>query len=171
MLRVEAGPDTVRRVRRQLAREGGPALPVARERIGRPDEPLATFVRRLAALPLASADAGPRLLARSTPGWVSGHMTGAQALVEALLQEGTCCVFGIPGAQQNELWDTMKSKVIAEAEVMERFGVPPSKVIEVQALIGDSTDNVPGVPGIGVKTAALLINEFGDLDSLLASAS
>ena len=54
---------------------------------------------------------------------------------------------------------------------MERFGVPPSKVIEVQALIGDSTDNVPGVPGIGVKTAALLINEFGDLDTLLARAS
>ena len=54
---------------------------------------------------------------------------------------------------------------------MERFGVPPSKVIEVQALIGDPTDNVPGVPGIGVKTAALLINEYGDLDTLLARAS
>jgi DNA polymerase-1 len=66
------------------------------------------------------------------------------------------------------MYDTMKNKVIAEAEVIERFGVSPEKVIEVQALIGDSTDNVPGVPGIGVKTAALLINEFGDLDSLLA---
>jgi DNA polymerase-1 len=64
----------------------------------------------------------------------------------------------------------MKNKVIGEAEVMERFGVPPAKVVEVQALIGDSTDNVPGVPGIGVKTAALLINEFGDLDTLLARA-
>jgi DNA polymerase-1 len=69
------------------------------------------------------------------------------------------------------MYDTMKNKVIGEAEVMERFGVPPEKVIEVQALIGDSTDNVPGVPGIGVKTAALLINEYGDLDTLLARAS
>jgi DNA polymerase-1 len=69
------------------------------------------------------------------------------------------------------MYDTMKNKMIGEAEVMERFGVPPAKVIEVQALIGDSTDNVPGVPGIGVKTAALLINEFGDLDTLLARAS
>jgi DNA polymerase I len=69
------------------------------------------------------------------------------------------------------MYDTMKNKVIAEAEVMERFGVPPEKVIEVQALIGDSTDNVPGVPGIGVKTAALLIGEYGDLETLLARAS
>jgi DNA polymerase-1 len=69
------------------------------------------------------------------------------------------------------MYDTMKNKVIGEEEVMERFGVPPSKVIEVQALIGDSTDNVPGVPGIGVKTAALLISEYGDLDTLLARAS
>jgi DNA polymerase-1 len=66
-----------------------------------------------------------------------------------------------------ELFDTMKNKRIATAEVMERFGVPPSKVIEVQALAGDSTDNVPGVRGIGVKTAAELINAFGDLESLL----
>jgi DNA polymerase-1 len=69
------------------------------------------------------------------------------------------------------MYDTMKNKAIGEAEVVERFGVPPSKVIEVQALIGDSSDNVPGVPGIGVKTAALLINEFGDLETLLARAS
>jgi DNA polymerase-1 len=66
-----------------------------------------------------------------------------------------------------ELFDTMKNKRIATAEVMERFGVPPSKVVEVQALAGDSTDNVPGVRGIGVKTAAELINTFGDLESLL----
>jgi len=68
------------------------------------------------------------------------------------------------------MYDTMKNKAIGEAEVVERFGVPPSKVVEVQALIGDSSDNVPGVPGIGVKTAALLINEFGDLETLLARA-
>ena len=69
------------------------------------------------------------------------------------------------------MYDTMKNKAIGEAEVIERFGVPPSKVVEVQALIGNSSDNVPGVPGIGVKTAALLINEFGDLETLLARAS
>jgi DNA polymerase-1 len=69
------------------------------------------------------------------------------------------------------MYDTMKNKRIEKAEVQERFGVPPSKVVEVQALIGDSSDNVPGVPGIGVKTAALLINEFGDLETLLARAS
>jgi len=68
------------------------------------------------------------------------------------------------------MYDTMKNKVIGEEGVIEKFGVPPSKVIEVQALIGDSSDNVPGVPGIGVKTAALLINEFGDLETLLARA-
>jgi DNA polymerase-1 len=66
--------------------------------------------------------------------------------------------------------DTMKNRTIGPDEVRERFGVPPDKVAEVQALAGDSTDNVPGVPGIGVKTAAELINEFGDLETLLAHA-
>ncbi|MGO9421198.1 5'-3' exonuclease H3TH domain-containing protein, partial [Roseiarcus sp.] len=60
---------------------------------------------------------------------------------------------------------------IGEAEVADYFGVGPDKVIDVQALAGDSTDNVPGAPGIGVKTAALLIGEYGDLDTLLARAS
>jgi DNA polymerase I len=60
---------------------------------------------------------------------------------------------------------------IGPEEVEEKFGVPPEKVPEVQALIGDSTDNVPGVPGIGIKTAAQLISEFGDLESLLSRAS
>src|ERR1700731_2053272 len=69
------------------------------------------------------------------------------------------------------MYDTMKDKKIGRAEVIEKFGVPPDKVIEVQALIGDSTDNVPGVPGIGVKTAAQLIGEFGDLETLLKRAS
>jgi len=69
------------------------------------------------------------------------------------------------------MYDTMKNKKIAEEGVLAKFGVPPSKVIEVQALMGDSSDNVPGVPGIGVKTAALLINEYGDLETLLARAS
>src|SRR6516165_1442880 len=65
------------------------------------------------------------------------------------------------------MYDTMKDARIGVPEVIEKFGVPPTKVIEVQALIGDSTDNVPGVPGIGVKTAAQLINEYGDLETLL----
>jgi DNA polymerase-1 len=66
--------------------------------------------------------------------------------------------------------DTMKNRAIGPDEVRERFGVPPDKVVDVQALAGDSVDNVPGVPGIGVKTAAELINEYGDLESLLARA-
>ncbi len=68
------------------------------------------------------------------------------------------------------MFDTMKDKKIGRDEVIEKFGVPPEKVIEVQALIGDSTDNVPGVPGIGVKTAAQLIGEYGDLETLLERA-
>lgn len=69
------------------------------------------------------------------------------------------------------MYDTMKDKRIGVAEVIEKFGVPPEKVIEVQSLIGDSTDNVPGVPGIGVKTAAQLIAEYGDLETLLSRAN
>ena len=68
------------------------------------------------------------------------------------------------------MYDTMKDKKIGRGEVIEKFGVPPDKVIEVQSLIGDSTDNVPGVPGIGVKTAAQLIGEYGDLETLLTRA-
>jgi DNA polymerase-1 len=68
------------------------------------------------------------------------------------------------------MYDTMKDKRIGVPEVIEKFGVPPEKVIEVQALIGDSSDNVPGVPGIGVKTAAQLIGEYGDLETLLKRA-
>ena len=68
------------------------------------------------------------------------------------------------------LLDTMKNRRLGSAEVMEKFGVPPSKVVEVQALAGDSTDNVPGVRGIGVKTAAELINQYGDLETLLKRA-
>jgi DNA polymerase-1 len=66
--------------------------------------------------------------------------------------------------------DPMTDRPIGETEVREKFGVGPDKVIEVQALCGDSTDNVPGVPGIGVKTAAELINSYGDLETLLAHA-
>jgi len=68
------------------------------------------------------------------------------------------------------MFDTMKDRRIGIAEVIEKFGVPPEKVVEVQALAGDSTDNVPGVPGIGIKTAAQLIVEYGDLETLLKRA-
>ncbi len=66
--------------------------------------------------------------------------------------------------------DPMKNRTIGREEVIEKFGVGPERVIDVQALAGDSTDNVPGVPGIGIKTAAQLITEYGDLDTLLERA-
>jgi DNA polymerase-1 len=69
------------------------------------------------------------------------------------------------------LFDPIKNKKIDEAAVIEKFGVPPNQVIEVQALAGDSSDNVPGVPGIGVKTAAELIAQFGTVENLLANAA
>jgi DNA polymerase-1 len=69
-----------------------------------------------------------------------------------------------------DMVDTMKDKFIDAAGVVEKFGVGPERVIDVQALAGDSVDNVPGVPGIGIKTAAQLIEEYGDLDTLLARA-
>jgi DNA polymerase I len=69
-----------------------------------------------------------------------------------------------------DLFDPGKEKPVGELEVMEKFGVTPDKVVDVQALAGDSSDNVPGVPGIGVKTGAELINLYGDLETLLARA-
>lgn len=66
--------------------------------------------------------------------------------------------------------DTMKNRHIGIDEVIEKFGLGPEKVTEIQALAGDSADNIPGVPGIGVKTAALLLSEYGDLETLLARA-
>ncbi len=68
------------------------------------------------------------------------------------------------------LYDTMKDKRLGISDVIEKWGVPPEKMIDLQALTGDSTDNVPGVPGIGPKTAAALLEEYGDLDTLLARA-
>jgi DNA polymerase-1 len=68
------------------------------------------------------------------------------------------------------LYDPMKNKVMGEKEVIEKFGVKPNRVIDVQSLAGDSSDNIPGVPGIGVKTASELINKYKDLDNLLKKA-
>jgi DNA polymerase I len=69
------------------------------------------------------------------------------------------------------LYDPMKSKVLGTKEVLEKFGVKPSQVIDVQSLAGDSSDNVPGVPGIGIKTAAELINKYKTLEVLLKKAN
>jgi DNA polymerase-1 len=69
-----------------------------------------------------------------------------------------------------KLLDTMKDRELGEEAVLEKFGVKPDKVVDVQALAGDSVDNVPGVPGIGIKTGAQLITEYGDLETLLARA-
>ncbi|PDT86542.1 DNA polymerase I [Sinorhizobium sp. BJ1] len=68
------------------------------------------------------------------------------------------------------MYDSMKDKQIAIPDVIEKWGVPPEKMIDLQAMTGDSTDNVPGIPGIGPKTAAQLLEEYGDLDTLLARA-
>ena len=69
-----------------------------------------------------------------------------------------------------EMFDPIKGKIIGPKEVKDKFGVLPEKVIDVQALAGDSVDNIPGVPGIGIKTAAQLINEYGTLENLLKNA-
>ncbi|AEG06174.1 DNA polymerase I [Sinorhizobium meliloti] len=68
------------------------------------------------------------------------------------------------------MYDSMKDKQITVPDVIEKWGVPPEKMIDLQAMTGDSTDNVPGIPGIGPKTAAQLLEEYGDLDTLLARA-
>lgn len=73
--------------------------------------------------------------------------------------------------EQVSMYDGMKDKQISIPEVIEKWGVPPEKMIDLQSLTGDSTDNVPGIPGIGPKTAAQLLEEFGDLDTLLERAT
>jgi DNA polymerase I len=90
-------------------------------------------------------------------GWKVTIVSSDKDLMQ-LLDEGT------------DQFDTMKGKRTAASEVHEKFGVGPERVVDVQSLAGDSADNVPGVPGIGMKTAALLINEYGDLDTLLERA-
>ena len=75
-----------------------------------------------------------------------------------------------PASGEQGKFGSRAERFIGEQEVIDYFGVPPSRVVDVQALAGDSTDNVPGAKGIGVKTAAQLINEYGDLDTLLTKA-
>jgi DNA polymerase I len=96
------------------------------------------------------------------------HATEAGAKVTILSSDKDMMQLVTDGRVQ--MRDPMTDRPIGEAEVREKFGVGPEKVIDVQALCGDSTDNVPGVPGIGVKTAAELINTYGDLETLLAHA-
>jgi acetolactate synthase-1/2/3 large subunit len=94
----------------------------------------------LVSLPTSLAHAGPlRRLHQGPAGWVSGNMTGAEALVETLIQEGTECVFGIPGAQENELWDTMKSKHLAYLLVTHEFSA---------AVMADGYARSTGKPGV-----------------------
>jgi DNA polymerase-1 len=85
-----------------------------------------------------------------------------------LIEPGVAMFDPASGAQGSA--GAREERRISEAEVIDYFGVPPDKVVDVQALAGDSTDNVPGAPGIGVKTAAQLIQDYGDLDTLLARA-
>jgi DNA polymerase-1 len=109
------------------------------------------------------------------PDWEADDLIAAYAKAE-LEEGGTVTIISSdkdlmqlvrPGVA---MLDPIKQKPIGEAEVVEKFGVAPQKVVDVQALAGDSVDNVPGVPGIGIKTAAALINEYGDLETLLAKA-
>ena len=74
-------------------------------------------------------------------------------------------------SEKIRLYDPMKNKVIGEKEVLEKFGVKPNQVVDVQSLAGDTSDNIPGVPGIGIKTASELINKYKTLDILLKKAS
>lgn len=69
------------------------------------------------------------------------------------------------------IYDTMKNKMLKESDVLEKFGVTPDKVVDVQSLCGDSSDNIPGVHGVGPKTAAKLVNEFGSLENVLENAA
>ena len=96
------------------------------------------------------------------------HAVAAGATVRIVTSDKDLMQLVKPGVM---LLDTMKDKEISDPEVFEKFGVTPDKVIEVQALAGDSVDNVPGVPGIGLKTGAELINQYGNLETLLEKAA
>ena len=109
------------------------------------------------------------------PGWEADDLIASYA-VAVRNMGGTCTIISSDKdlmqlvGQGVCMLDPIKQTPIGPTEVEAKFGVPPEKVVDVQALMGDPTDNVPGVPGIGPKTASALINEFGTLDNVLASA-
>jgi DNA polymerase-1 len=109
------------------------------------------------------------------PGYEADDLIGSYACTvrdmggEVVIVSSDKDLMQLVGPQVSML-DTMKNVRIGREGVIEKFGVPPERVVDVQSLCGDSVDNVPGAPGIGIKTAALLINEYGDLDTLLARA-
>lgn len=109
------------------------------------------------------------------PGWEADDLIASYA-VAVRKMGGTCTIISSDKdlmqlvGQGVCMLDPIKQTPIGPAEVETKFGVPPEKVVDVQALMGDPTDNVPGVPGIGPKTASALINEFGTLENVLASA-
>ncbi|MFT8542518.1 DNA polymerase I, partial [Acetobacter sp.] len=109
------------------------------------------------------------------PGWEADDLIASYA-VAVRKMGGTCTIISSDKdlmqlvGQGVCMLDPIKQTPIGPVEVETKFGVPPEKVVDVQALMGDPTDNVPGVPGIGPKTASALINEFGTLENVLASA-
>ncbi|WP_338332274.1 DNA polymerase I [Acetobacter sp. LMG 32666] len=109
------------------------------------------------------------------PGWEADDLIASYA-VAVRKMGGTCTIISSDKdlmqlvGQGVCMLDPIKQTPIGPAEVETKFGVPPEKVVDVQALMGDPTDNVPGVPGIGPKTASALINEFGTLENVLANA-
>ncbi len=108
------------------------------------------------------------------PGYEADDLLGA--LAKKAESEG-CDVFIVTGDKDMcqsvtpkvRLYDTMKEKVTEEKDVIERYGIKPPQFPEIIALMGDASDNIPGAPGIGEKTAVKLLKEFGDLDSLIAN--
>ncbi|MFT9361422.1 DNA polymerase I [Acetobacter okinawensis] len=109
------------------------------------------------------------------PGWEADDLIASYA-VAVRKMGGTCTIISSDKdlmqlvGQGVCMLDPIKQTPIGPAEVEAKFGVPPEKVVDVQALMGDPTDNVPGVPGIGPKTASALINEFGTLEDVLSAA-
>jgi acetolactate synthase I/II/III large subunit len=116
---------------------------------------LAAAAGCLAALPSTMTQAG--IFHRETAGWITGHLTGAQALVEALLLEGTDCVFGIPGAQENEVWDTMKSRGLPYLLVTHEFSA--AAMADGYARATGKVGVICVVPGPGVTNSLSGIGE------------
>ncbi|MBI4666011.1 MAG: DNA polymerase I [Nitrospinae bacterium] len=109
------------------------------------------------------------------PGWEADDIIGTVAFQGAQKGFDTMIVSSDKDMLQLigpgvKVYDPMKDKTLGEAEAQERFGAPPDKITDVLGLMGDSSDNIPGVPGVGEKTASLLIREYGDIEGVLAAA-